>query len=291
MNKEKENNNSCCGFGGSEGWHRADCPNAVSKNTGKQELLNNPLVKEIFMDAIQLGYNKGKAGEDTEEYFDEYVRSQQPPKEWQVVAYKSKNNNSIYIRNEDGRFFQTENSGCFIPEQAFIQDKDFIWSVKRLSDGEVFTVGDETNKGRIESIAIINPIGILTLNIRHDIGVIGYSIREVEKKIPLFTTEDGVGIFKGTRCFCVATQTGYAQQTWVPCDIYVEYSGYDSSLKFFSTKDAAEEWILMNKPVITLSECLKVIREVYEERPNARPIDTAFVLEESIKELAKSQMK
>lgn len=70
------------------------------------------------------------------------------------------------------------------------EDKNLdIHSVKRLSDGEIFTVGDKTDVGIIESIQFddLKELGIKVSDLCGD--WIYYSIGIIEKKQPLFTTE------------------------------------------------------------------------------------------------------
>lgn len=71
-------------------------------------------------------------------------------------------------------------------------------------------------------------------------------------KQPLFTTEDGVDIFEGDIYFLVTEKYNYG----------IAYtrnnSNYSKTLqnnnKRFSTKEAAEEYVLLNKPCLSLKE-------------------------------------
>ena len=60
-----------------------------------------------------------------------------------------------------------------------------IYSVKRLSDGEVFTIGDKTNFGLISKIVINNN----SLSFYFEQKSCGYNLQTLIKWKPLFTTE------------------------------------------------------------------------------------------------------
>jgi hypothetical protein len=92
---------------------------------------NNPLAWDIHFADIQ----------NNPEWFEEVK-----PMEWEVVAYNY--GGSVYEKNV-GHFFNRKNKSALSEYQ--LKDRNSkIHSVKRLSNGEVFTVGDEvaTNNGR-----------------------------------------------------------------------------------------------------------------------------------------------
>ena len=124
-----------------------------------------------------------------------------------------------------------------------------ITSVKRLSDGEVFSVGDEirlvNNKdvsGKIESI--YEEDGNIRLHI-HKGGLRLISVQKVTRT-PILTSEDGVELFEGDRAYpynrVVDTYGGYREVTNNPDCIY------------FSTREAAETYRLNNARMLSLSD-------------------------------------
>ena len=138
-------------------------------------------------------------------------------------------------------------------EEYLLLEKNWIiHSVKRLSDGEVFTVGDlckvknTTTKDNIISFAV-NPKGLSA----HSRNFTQY-INNIEKvKQALFTTEDGVDIFKGDNITSVNLDSLkiYAT-THINTGESLNYGNY----KHFSTKEAAEEYILLNKPCLSIND-------------------------------------
>src|SRR5690606_14128129 len=76
-----------------------------------------------------------------------------------------------------------------------------IHSVKRIYDGEIFTVGDRFMDGEINAIKISNN----EMWIFHNGDKPNIKLKEAKKiKTPLFTTEDGVGIYEGDKYFQLA---------------------------------------------------------------------------------------
>lgn len=77
-------------------------------------------------------------------------------------------------------------------------------------------------------------------------------LKQVEQKKVLFQTEDGVDIFEGDRVYSVTPNFCI---------------GYSGSLKYkpiqlcFSTKEAVEEYILMNKPCLSINDISSLIKD------------------------------
>jgi hypothetical protein len=149
-----------------------------------------------------------------------------------------------------------------------------IHSVRRLSDGEVFSVGDKIEgsdggKHSILGIEIDQQYvgGLLLLTDENADFKSGVTLRYATKlPTPLFRTEDGVDIYKGTTFYEVSTER------W---DILAESEPhkppYDQYYKYFSNKYNAERYVLMNKPTLSVNEVLDIFRdhEVFDELVSA----------------------
>ena len=128
-----------------------------------------------------------------------------------------------------------------------------IHSVKR-NDGEIFTIGDKVigYNNSITKIKTIDLVGEVSLNIGTDKHE-GFSLNSLKKaKQPLFTTEDGVDIFEGDKYYPVNKTYWIVNEPENTCKI--NYETYHKNTNNFSTKEKAEEYILMNKPVLSLKE-------------------------------------
>lgn len=168
-------------------------------------------------------------------------------KEWKIITLK-------YVRDNSDLITEEELIVLWLKGQNISSYS--IHSVKRLSDGEVFTVGDNTSSGVIVSFDINSTImNVVFGPNRHSICNSGFA---KIKKEPLFTTEDGVEIFEGDTIFSV-------EHTYYKIDDKIAgiYKGSNknhpvehwyNSDKYFSTKEAAEEYILLNKPVLSIND-------------------------------------
>ena len=126
----------------------------------------------------------------------------------------------------------------------------YIHSVKRLSDGEIFTVGDCFDVGLgsrvLESIWLDND-GVLGLN--HEKGRItntkGTGVFSKAKKISptLFVTEDGVSITKDSKSYCHVDLRTYAISESNNPIPGVSGNMIGKGFVYFSTKEAAQKYI------------------------------------------------
>lgn len=158
-----------------------------------------------------------------------------------------------------------------------------IHSVKRLSDGEIFTIGDNTTYGNIKSFNLISYSKHITVHFNNtDSENCICEIKKIKKiKKPLFTTEDGVDIYKNSESWWVAvnedTKISTQDKKW-------EYDRYDwnkpgnpsssKNYKWFSTEEKAKEYIIMNKPCLSINDVLK----------------TSCYNQDQLKELVKSKL-
>jgi hypothetical protein len=136
---------------------------------------------------------------------------------------------------------------------------DSIHSVKRLSDGEVFTVGDCFDAGlgsrTIESIWL-DKEGVLGFNHENgrttNIKGIGSFYKAKKLQPVLFTTEDGVDIRKGDRYYFVDMNSSS-----VSFETAHVRSGISSERKYFSTYEKAERYLMRHKPCLSLDDILR----------------------------------
>jgi len=176
-----------------------------------------------------------------------------------------------------------------------------IESVQRLSDGEIFTVGDKakSNGGRnshdIESLQISKKskmgekgdwvgYGEKLIWVRWADHAGGSWLNDVEKvkEEIILTTNDGVDLKFGDKYFVASPESyqifeasagiTFKTERWEGCG--------------FSTRELAEEWVLMNKPLLSLDNLLSVwTLEVERERNRKSPMFQRF------KEVAEKKLK
>lgn len=123
-----------------------------------------------------------------------------------------------------------------------------IYSVKRLSDNEIFTIGDKTKDGAISEIHIAKAFaGGMVFKIGEKQGV---SLNTIEKLQPVFTTDDEVDIYIGDTYYYVGCDVG--------CDVRsmaaTKFSGRTPKLKYFSTFEKAQDYFITNVKALSIKE-------------------------------------
>ena len=100
------------------------------------------------------------------------------PEFWKLVV--EKNYEILSVITNNNKFIEKVYN-----QDAIIEPYWKIHSVKRLSDGEIFTIGDKTNFGLISKIVINNN----SLSFYFEQKSCGYNLQTLIKLKPLFTTE------------------------------------------------------------------------------------------------------
>ena len=142
-----------------------------------------------------------------------------------------------------------------------VDSGDFIIeSIKRLSDNEVFTIGDKVkhsylsqDNSTITKIYIIEKIYSLNSDgIRFYVGNgLNLGLRQLEKILELiFITEDGVELFEGDDFWHVDSYFGIARGTIG--NSFIKLKGYHE----FSTKEKAQEYVDLYKPQYSMKSIL-----------------------------------
>lgn len=173
-------------------------------------------------------------------------------KDYEILSFKDPQLSGIVNKSWNGLFRYDVNQ--FYYENECISKGFKIHSVKRLSDGEVFTIGDKIKSrflsNKIIQITIDETFGLILSTKTHDIGI--DQIQHVEN--PLFTTADGVEMFEGDEYYAVCPKT--YEIHWSVAD---EYS-ISRWLKF-STKAKAERWVLENETKYSLNQIKEAIED------------------------------
>lgn len=203
-------------------------PNGKWRNHGKHNLINPIDTIEYTIQDKEIGKTR-------------YVIKQElVEKDYKILTYFQKG-------------YPVRKASFFI--EGFTGNKHTsIHSVKRLSDGEIFTVGDKYNdcdlkNGTIRTIAIGDNGIYLNCSLLKN-------VQQVKK--PLFTTEDGVDIFEGNYWFYVKEGSAKIVKTNV-----FKYGGLPQNkkpVKRFSTEEAAEEYVLLNKPQLSINDIVSMFK-------------------------------
>ncbi|MAX51456.1 MAG: hypothetical protein CMH22_05710 [Methylophaga sp.] len=161
-----------------------------------------------------------------------------------------------------------------------------VTKVKRLSDSVCFCVSDKvqqpnckTNTFTISGFKLdCNGEQMLALG-----GNGGISINKIEHfRECLFTTEDGVDVFEGNSCWVVSKEYNYQIANYKINNIDVFY--IPAKNWYFSTKKAAEEYVLYNKPCLSLNDVMS------QTSWQAHGKQYNFTWQEKLKKLVKSKI-
>jgi hypothetical protein len=185
-------------------------------------------------------------------------------KEYEILEYRcDKLGLNIIAKLKDDGLYHFDGGTYYSPTSTISNINYKIHSVKRLSDGEVFTIGDDINFNDKEIAKLleiqfeIDPIdkGKGTLCFVNDHEVLGkwWTIDKLSKiKESLFKTVDGIDIYGGEYIYAVSD------------DFQLLYTSFarksDETIRSFSTKDAAKEWIRKNK-TFKLSDIKRVLED------------------------------
>lgn len=180
------------------------------------------------------------------------------PKEFEngIVARNSKNLFGYTFELEIG---EATEQGML---EAVAQKKFVIHSIKRLSDGEVFTVGDIVKHNTLNRITIeyITNIGNTIAMHGPIVGITGsghYQLKSIEKVKSVFKTCDNAEISIDDLYYYVNTETLKVKDA-----ICTETSGSNPNHLYFSTEEAANNYVFLNAKTISRKELLDVIEDL-----------------------------
>jgi len=131
-------------------------------------------IYKTIMDAVESVLNDEQPKEGTVEYSEKYIQEQKPSRDWEILKGVDPRNGEVHtwVKEDDcSRITNCVTNGCK------------IHSVKRLADGEVFSVGDETIYGVINKFKID---GNGWMDVHFDDGC-GTALRALKRKPPPLT--------------------------------------------------------------------------------------------------------
>lgn len=172
-----------------------------------------------------------------------------------------------------------------------------IHSVKRLSDGEVFTIADEINsnifdtKQQIKDFYFLdNILKVRTFSFTENLN----NIEHIKK--PLFTTEDGVDIFEGDEYHNVNSLLNYKLCKADSFDMSIEFEVFNNlnENKTFSTKLEAEKYIVKNEPCLSYNDIMSLSEPYHNgtiKLKNNVPQKTFKFKEYQLTQLIKDKLK
>lgn len=187
-------------------------------------------------------------------------------KTYEIISVKYIQNNKVYtsdgagFRNTGGyiSFRAAEEGNLLNPPQVGYEIS--IHSIKRLSDGEIFTLGDKID-GKFSSDRTIlsfdasNKYG-RDLEVKQEHGHISLEDLKHSRKEILYTTYDGVERYEYQREHWVVNDVYTPEHDFEICEGNIEGSlSEPETYKIFSTKEAADKYIeSLPKPLFTTED-------------------------------------
>lgn len=179
--------------------------------------------------------------------------------------------NGLYLNDKDNN-----KEGLYTLEKSF-ENGFNIYSIRRISDGEVLTIGDtlvdikNKNLGsftlkKIEFEVAPADKGTGKLSFVHDHKVLGkwIPIENLEhSKQPLFITDDGKELYLGDTFYSTSTKYTGNELVVRPYTIDKFFNKYIYK-NSFSTKEAAKKWIDENKPKYSKKDILNLVDDTYK---------------------------
>ena len=135
-----------------------------------------------------------------------------------------------------------------------------------MKDNNIFTIGDKVYTKDPNYVSIIEKfisnnsvVGGMEVWLTSPNGEAMQALGHLKHaKKPLFTTEDGVDVFEGSICWIVGPHF-FSMYKWTnPTSIPLIFNE-----KYFSTEEAAKEYILMNKPCLCINDLMKASSITY----------------------------
>lgn len=195
-----------------------------------------------------VGITEGKIVEKTED--ETYIT------EGRFIAF-----NSCEVENYPEFWEKVEEKGYVVlkrkvanPLQVALCD---IIIVKRLSDGEIFEVGDVTNFGKIIKIYEAEN----TVFIQRESDKMNTPLSEIKhKKKPILVTEDGVEIFDPNIVLYTYSTKGKSDY----CAVFAKDTDKSiSTYKWFSTSEARNKYAEENKKQYSIKDIKEAYNNVY----------------------------
>lgn len=176
------------------------------------------------------------------DYWEEVVE-----KEWEILSFKNADNNQIYTKYT--LFWDCLHSGGIGRGYDYCLKYYSINSAKNLKTGEVVTIGDEYEEGVVDSFSPTVFGGNLLVGFKS--FYIACNILDLTPlKKPLFTTYDGVDIFERGETYAVGLDFNVSTKQ--------DYYGSHPDNKYFAKKERAEEYVLMNKPSLSINDIINL---------------------------------
>ena len=119
-----------------------------------------------------------------------------------------------------------------------------------MNKKNIFTIGDRTTLGIITCFRLLDNEIMVDFDNRNSILLKSTQLQHIKQ--PLFTTEDGVDIKEGDKYFSICKKYWRILET--ESAVEINYKTYHKNNYNFSSYEKAEEYILLNKPCLSIND-------------------------------------
>lgn len=190
-------------------------------------------------------------------------------KKYEILSFQATTPDKTIYRKNVAHLFSTPMTNMLPLEKCLLDKNLIIHSIKRLTDNEIFTIGDETQEGIIEFIELTkDDLFFRTAKTWHYLDMIK---KKLVEQI-LFTTIENIKIttgFKGQ--LHIINQENFELKSGLIYDMvdFVKTYAHDKYLIFHNFAKA-KEYIIRNKPCLSLKE----ISQIYISANSYNPVNT-----------------
>lgn len=220
--------------------------------------------------------------------------------EYEILSFIDMNNGNIFDDIKWSVYFKDKMYYSKVTD-TWVNEKHgknyVIHSVKRISDGQIFTIGDRVkyyNRYTAINKIYYNEHSQLSFKVEGTEAPLTGVFMENNlhfKKInkPIFITEDGVELYQGDEINsvhketlvlnCNTNESGIVGDNFISNDKYL----------YFSTKKAAEKYILLNKHRFSIQEISDLLKEWMYKGHRSNLIMPGF--QEYLENVVKNKLK
>lgn len=230
----------------------------------------NAYSETFFFRGARIPLSVVTSGKDWEE-----IKEIKENNEYIIISFKD--SCTIYNLKKDGRYANNDSLDGSTVDQMLSYSFVKINSIKRISDEQIFSIGDNVVFNKIHKFIIekfyfdCNNNHLLCSN---NAGTGHVNISKIEKiKEPIFTTEDGVDIYEGNKYWVMRTDKFPIVSFHWKVDgkpnkgrdniKYAQIANTKNGVYWFSTKEKAEEFIIFNKPCLSINDVLKLKKIIF----------------------------
>lgn len=168
-------------------------------------------------------------------------------KDYEILSFVAIDGSGLSNKKDNGKFSHNDYQGYW-SETSMIEDDEYkIHSVKRLSDNQVFTLGDKYTHTFNPSVRVLERINLIRDKIYFSMNnesIEQSQLANIIKCNPIFTTSDGVDVYEGDEFYAITS----IESNIVSKFTCTGNTRYGVDYKRFSIRELAQKYLNSLKP-------------------------------------------